>query len=110
MSAAAPFQPFQMPTADEIFGRRLAPAPWPSSRPVLALVVDILPTLEDDLTADLLEHLAVALVDRDDELRSVRAVLSSTIALSHTQHLEIARLRRRLADLLETRRPERSAA
>jgi sugar (pentulose or hexulose) kinase len=70
-------------TADEIFSRRLAPAPWPSSSPVLAIVVELLPTIEDDLTADLLEHVALALADRDDELRAVRAVLSSTLALSH---------------------------
>src|SRR5437762_192734 len=99
-----------MPTADEIFGRRLAPAPWPSSRPVLALVAEVLPTIEDDLTADVLEHLALALADRDDELRAVRAVLSSSLALSHTQHVEIIRLRRRLADLLDAGRRERQVA
>lgn len=107
MSAVAPCK---MPTADEIFGRRIWPAPWPSSRPVLALVVELLPTIEDGLTADLLEHLALALADRDDELRAVRAVLSSSLALSHTQHVEIIRLRQRLADLLDARRRERTAA
>jgi hypothetical protein len=99
-----------MPTADEIFGRRIEPAPWPSSRLRLALVVELLPTIEDELTADLLEHLALSLVDRDDELRGVRAVLSSSLALSHTQQLEIVRLRRRLADLLDARRLDRRAA
>jgi hypothetical protein len=101
---------FTMPTANEIFGRRLAPAPWPSSRPVLALVVEVLLTIEDDLTADLLEHLALALADRDDEGRAARAVLSSALALSHSQHVEIIRLRRRLADLRDARRRERRAA
>ncbi len=96
-------------TADEIFGRRLAPAPWPASRSVLALVVEVLPTIEDDLAADLVEHLTLALADRDDELRAVRAVLSSALALSHTQHVEIIRLRRRLANLLDARRRERTA-
>ena len=99
-----------MPTADEIFGPRIAPAPWPSSRPVLALIVEVLPTIEDDLTADLLEYVALALVDRDDEVRAVRAVLSSGLALSHNQHVEILRLRQRLADLLDARRGERTAA
>lgn len=99
-----------MPTADEIFGQRLAPAPWPSSRPVLALVVELLPAIEDDLTADLVEHLALSLVDRDDELRAVREVLSSALAHLHAQHAEILRLRRRLADLHDERRRERPAA
>ena len=97
-------------TADEIFDRRLAPAPWRSSRQFLALVVEVLPLIEDDLMADLLEQLALALGDRDDEVRAVRGVLSSALALSHSQHVEINRLRRRLADLLDARRRERSAA
>ena len=87
-----------------------APAPWLSSRPVLALVVEVLPTIDDDLTADLLEYVALALVERDDELRAVRAVLSPALTLAHTQHIEILRLRRRLAHLLDARRRERTAA
>jgi hypothetical protein len=55
------------PTADEIFGRRLAPAPWQSSRVVLALVIEELPMIEDDLKVDLLEHLALTLADREEE-------------------------------------------
>lgn len=86
------------------------PTTWPSSRAVLALVVELLPTLQDDLTADLVEHLALSLVDRDDELCAVRAVLSSALALSHAQHIENLQLRRRLADLHEARRQERPAA
>ena len=107
MSAAAPFQ---MLTADEIFGRRLAPAPWPSSGSLLALIVEVLPTVEDDLEADLLEHMALVLADRDDELRAMRVVLSSVLALLHAQHVEIGRLRRRFADLLDARRRERMVA
>ena len=99
-----------MPTADEIFGQQLAPPPWLSSRPLLDLVVSVLPLSEDDLAADLLEQLALALVDQDDEIRAVRAVLSSALAMSHTQHVEILRLRRRLVDLLDARRLEIRAA
>ena len=90
--------------------RQPAPAPWLSSRPVLALVVEVLPTIEDNLTADLVEHLALALAGRDDEVRAIRAVLSSTLTLTHTQQAKIVRLRRRLADLLDARRRERTAA
>lgn len=99
-----------MPTADEIFGSRIAPVPWLSSRPVFALVVEVLPTIEDDLTADLIEYLVLILADRDDEVRAIRAVLSSALALSHAQHVEVIRLRRRLGDLLDARRRERTAA
>ena len=63
-----------MPTADEIFGQQFAPPPWLSSRPLLDLAMEVLPLGEDDLAADLLEQLALALIDRDDEVRGVRAV------------------------------------
>ena len=99
-----------MPAADEIFGPRIAPAPWRSSRPALALVVEVLPTIEDDLTADLLEYVTLALADRNDEVRAIRAVLSSALALSHAQQATIVRLRRRVDALLDARRLERTAA
>ena len=101
---------FTMPTANEIFGTRIEPAPWLSSRPVLALVVEVLPTIEDDLTADLLEYVALALADRDDEVRAIRSVLSRLLTRAHTQHVEILRLRQHVADLLDARRRERMAA
>ena len=98
------------PAANEIFGPRIAPAPWLPSRPVFALGIELLPTIADDIEANLVERLLLALGDRDDELRAVRAVLSSSLALSYTQQAEILRLRRRLADLLDARRRERTAA
>ena len=101
---------FTMPTADEMFGQRVAPAQWLSSRPVIELVVEMLPAIEDDLTADLLAHVALVLADRDDEVRAIRAVLSSALALSQAQHVEILRLKKRLADLLDSGRRERLAA
>ena len=90
-----------MPTADEIFDRKVARASWPSSRLALALVVEMLPTIEDYPIADLVEHLALAIVDRDDELSAMRAVTSAALALAHTQHLEIGRLQKRLIALLD---------
>ena len=99
-----------MPTADEIFGQQFAPPSWLSSRPLLDLVVSVLPLIDDDLAADLLEQLALALVDRDDEVRGVRAVLSSALVLAHAQHLENRRLTKRLADLLDAGRRDRVAA
>lgn len=84
--------------------------PWPSSRAGIALGIELLPTIADDLTADLVEYLLLALVDRCDELRAVRSVLAAALAQSHTQHVEIIRLRRRLADVLDARRLGRTAA
>lgn len=90
-----------LPTADELFTRRSAPAPWPSSTAVRALGLELLPTIADDLTADLVEHLSLSLVDRGDELRAVRSVLSAALALLHGQHVEIARLRAQHHRLLD---------
>lgn len=100
----------RMVPVDAIFGRRPAPTPWPPSRAALALVVEVLPAIDDALAADLIEHLALALVDRGDELRAMRAVLSSALEQLHTQHVEIIRLKTRLADLLDARRRESTAA
>ena len=99
-----------MPTTDEIFGPRIAPAPWRSSRDAIELVVEVLPTIEDGLTADLLECVALTLAERDDEVRAVRAVQSSTLALLHTQQAENVRLRQRNRELLDARRLVRTAA
>ena len=86
------------------------PAIWPSSRAVLALVIETLPKIKASLPVDLVEHLALGLVDRDDELRAVRAVLSATLTHAHAQDIEIVRLRRRVADLLDARQRERRAS
>ena len=66
----------------------LGSAPWPSSRPLMALIVEVLPVIEDDLAADLIEHLALAIIDRDDELRAVRSIQSAVLAHSHAQDAE----------------------
>ena len=87
----------------------LGSAPWPSSRPLMALIVEVLPVIEDDLAADLIEHLALAIIDRDDELRAVRSIQSAVLAHSHAQDAENVRLRRRLADVLDAQRRERKA-
>ncbi len=85
-------------------------APWPSSRPLLALVVELLPAIEDDVAANLVEHLALALVDRDDALCAMRVVLSSALALSYTQHLAILRQRESIARLRDELRRYTSRA
>jgi hypothetical protein len=98
-----------MLTADAIFGQRIAPAPWPSARPVLAIAIKLLPRITDEVAIDLIAHLAEAIVDVEDELRAVRTTFSVSLELTHTQQVEISRLRQRLAVLLEERRPARTA-
>lgn len=90
--------------AEEIFGRPGPPVPWPETQPVLEVAVEMLPMIEDGLTADLVKLLTEALVDLMEELRAVRTTLSSSLELSHAQHHEIARLQKRLTDLLDERR------
>ena len=99
-----------MPTAEEIFGQRLALARWLASGPIVELVIALLPTIEDDLLADLLEHVALALAGRDTELKAIRAVLSSALDLAHAQYVENLRLKKRLADRLDAGRRARVAA
>jgi hypothetical protein len=77
---------------------------------VLAIAVEMLPTITDDLTADLVEHLARTIVDQEDALRAARQVVSTSLQLAHAQHTEIDRLRKRLADLLDERRQARTVA
>ena len=110
MTAGEMEAPRKMPTVDEIFGPRIRTGTLAVARPALSLVAAVLPTVGDDLTANLLEYVALALAHHDDEIRAIRAVLSPALALSHTQHVEILRLRRHLADLLDARRRERTTA
>ena len=61
--------------------------------------------IDDDVLADLIEQLALAVADRDEELRSVRSLLSVALSHLHAEHVGAARLRERL---IETRRRERA--
>ena len=68
----------------------LAPAPWPSSAPLMAIVVQQLLAIDDELVGDLVEQLAVAVVERDEELKAVRAVQSAALGALHSAHLSMA--------------------
>jgi hypothetical protein len=90
-------------------GRRRGPATRVLSINPSALAVKLMPTIEDDVTADLIECFVLVLEEREADLRAVRMVLSATLTITHTQDLEMVRLRRRLADLFAESRRERSA-
>ena len=87
----------------------LAPTPCLSSGPVLAVAGNVLPVVADDIAADVIEQLALALVDRDEQLKSLSTVLSVALELLHVSETQTARLRKRVAELLQTRRREVSA-
>lgn len=88
----------------------LAPLARLRSRPALAVAISVLPSIPDRLIVDLMEHLALALIDREEELHGMREVLSSALTFSHVQHTEIIQLKKRLADLRDANRRERMAA
>ena len=47
----------------------LDPAPWPESSDLLALTVEVLPTIEDDRVVAFVERLATIVIDRDEASR-----------------------------------------
>ena len=89
--------------ADEI-GWDLGPSPWPSSARLLAVVVELLPTIQDDLAADLVVQLALALVERDEQVRSIREVKSVTLDELHRTERDNRRLRERVIELSQALR------
>lgn len=98
-----------MVTADEVFDRRPGPTPWPSSGAVLALAIAVLPTIADDIEADLIEHLALAIVNRDEKLVALRDVLAAALEQLHGAIGERDRMRdqyHRLVDEYRTLRAQ----
>ena len=76
----------------------LSPAPWPSSALVLARAVELLPTIDDGAILDLVEQLALAVVQGDEESEALRAVQSAALENLHRSCQENKRLRQRLAE------------
>ena len=104
--------------ASEVFGPlyegcagrlELAPSWGPSSARLLAVVVELLPKIDDDLLADLIEQLAVTLVARDERVRAIREVESVTLDELHRTQRENRHLHNRVIELVETFR-RRAAA
>ena len=83
----------------------LAPGPsWPDATDILQAAVALLPTIQDDTAADLIEGLAAALVDAQEQVRATTVTRSVTLALLHREVAETRRLRQRLHDLLDATR------
>ena len=71
----------------------LTSAPWSSSSPLIALVVELLPTIDDEVEVDLIEQLAVLVVERDEQIRAQREIQSVCLDELHRMRCEIERLR-----------------
>ena len=96
----------ELPPASAI-RRDLAPADRFSSRPIFALIGQVLPTVESELVAGLLEETALLLVERDEEVRALQEVLSAAMTHAHAQHTTINQQRQRVTRLRETAREGR---
>jgi hypothetical protein len=92
-----------LPTADEIFNRS-PPTKKPKLSDMLVIGIELLPTIEDGLTADVVEQLLLALVEREEALFAISAIVSAAMHHSHTLHVENARLQRVLTGLRDENR------
>lgn len=94
-------------TAADISWMPVATPTWPPSRDVLAAAVEALPEIDDDLAAELIEALALALVAARERIGATRRIASTLLQAQHDAQREVTRLRARLAELLDERREAR---
>jgi hypothetical protein len=74
------------------------------SRQVLTAICDLLPIVADEVAADLLERVALTLLERDEDLLTAREMLRASMACLHEAHRTICRLENRRNQLLEQSR------
>ena len=79
-------------------------ARWPSSSPLIRLAIEVLPGIEDETTATLVEELGMLVEDRDEQIRAMGEVQSVSLDELHTAWRENARLRDVVIELREQRR------
>jgi hypothetical protein len=91
-----------MPTADEIFDRPAAVVePDAQVRELLSIGCEMIAATTDDLAAQVLERICLALASTADALAIARIMLCESQSIAYDRHLQNARLRQRVADLLE---------
>lgn len=95
----------------------LAPAEDRSSRHLVQLVIEELPTIENTDLAALLRECAFALTDHDEHIRAGKEVLSASLTVLHTQQAllvktgaALRRLHESYAALVNERRQDKEAA
>ena len=92
-----------MPTDRDIF-ERPAVTPRTRTRDLLSIGSDIIKATTDDLAAVCVERLCEHLADVADDLAVSRLMLSESQAVAYDRHIEVTRLRQRVADLLDLAR------
>jgi hypothetical protein len=90
-----------LPTASELRWTIDGGAPWPALDRVISVAIDFLPSVEDDLTAEVLLATTLALVDAREELRAIRAVGTGALTLCHQLQDDLRRVRQRNRELLD---------
>ena len=90
----------------------LAPADRLSSRPIFALIGQVLPIVESELVAGLLEETALLLAERDEEVRALQEAARGPVCGDDArpraaQHTTIHQQRQRVTRLRETAREGR---
>jgi hypothetical protein len=90
--------PVELLTANDIVWTSTGdPSPWPSSEDVLAAAVALLPVIEDNDVAALVEQLALALVDAREHLRGQGDCLCEALTAIHHLQVQVRGLRARLS-------------
>ncbi len=79
----------------------IAPVPVQSRKTLLAVVIEAIPFLTGAVAVELVELLALAILDAESELTAIRTELLVALTLAHEQHVEMVRLRKRLVALLD---------
>lgn len=77
---------------------------WASTERLSKAAIALLPEIADDLTADLVEALALALAEAREQVAATRTILTEALGQLHSAQREIRRLKVRLAALLEAQR------
>ena len=81
----------------------IAQTPPRSSARLLANAVQVMPFVDDGRVLNAVEELALAVVDRDEELKAARAVISAALESLHLTERENARLRKRIIESRQVR-------
>ena len=87
----------------------LTAARWLSSSRLVAIAVELLPMIEDDVAVDLIEQLTLLVVERDEQIQAQREVQSVALEELHGTRCENARLRDQVIEAREALRQRRAA-
>lgn len=81
---------------------------WSAPTELIAIAIEMLPTIVADDVASLVELLVLALIEKTEDLEAVRAVQSLAFAVAYDNQRQEQRLRERYHALLDARRAEKA--